>query len=515
MSIKVLAGEVERKRGIHYEFDTSDEPLGVGGTGKVFRGKRVDEKTGMVQDVAIKFLYSDLSDNVIERARREANIQFRNDNLVEMYGFFEIEERDATGKSIMRYHVVSELLEGVMLDDLLQGKTVDHDGNEIPFAQKLYKDYLNDPIHFGIYVLKQVLSGVMVLHDAGYIHRDIDPTNIMITKDGRIKLIDFGIAKQLQALTTHDRSLTSVGQFIGKALYSAPELVLGDIKHQDRTTDIYALGILLFQFVVGRLPFEGDTPKVLEMQVHQKMPLGLVKQKALRQVIAKATAKKQSARYQTAAEFRVALEGLDINDGHGSDGLDRDFLLKKVLPALLALVLLGVLVYVLTKSEGNGAQDFPDGRPVENVDVDRYATAVSLLKSADTATKGLEILDSLVTAEHSDATYLMSRLYFKSKSLNDLYPDSIRLMQGKLQIPVNHEKAHELLLKTVELDPDNYQALYELGCDYLGGQSRTTAVERDLDVAESYFNSALQYAEGDSYYEELIEDKLSRCRLFK
>lgn len=112
-----LQGELERQKHIYYEFDSNDKPLGEGGMGKVYKGACIDERTGVAKDVAIKFMFSDLPEQAIERARREASIQLRNDNLVEMLGFIETTERNVMGEVVKRYHVVSELLEGVMLDD--------------------------------------------------------------------------------------------------------------------------------------------------------------------------------------------------------------------------------------------------------------------------------------------------------------------------------------------------------------------------------------------------------------
>ena len=199
MAIKKLQGERERQEGIYYEFDTQGTLLGEGSTGYVFHGKKVTEATGETHDVAIKFLYNDLSEESIERARREANIHLRNDNLIEMLGFFEIDEDD-NGIPVKRYHVVSELLTGVMLSDLMHGKTTDSDGHEIPFARELYNEYLDNPYRFTVFVIQNVLAGLMALHDAGYLHRDIDPDNIMITTDRHVKLIDFGIAKKFKNL---------------------------------------------------------------------------------------------------------------------------------------------------------------------------------------------------------------------------------------------------------------------------------------------------------------------------
>lgn len=305
-----LQGEIEKKKNIYFEVDTSEPAIGEGGMGKVMSGVCVDMATKVSRPVAIKFLYDDLPPHAIERARREASIQLRNDNLIEMLGFVEVET--GNGNNIRKhYHVVSELLHGVSLSDIFEGKCADKDGNEIPFAQKLLKDYQTDSAHFAKIIVMNVLSGLIALHDAGYIHRDIDPSNIMITEDGHIKLIDFGIAKQVNKLTTNDRGLTTAGMFMGKAEYAAPELAMGDLKHQDQTTDIYAMGILLFQCIVGHVPFEGPSHVVLEKQLKKKIPLTLIKDRGLRKIIECATDKNQPVRYQTASQMRVAMEQLD------------------------------------------------------------------------------------------------------------------------------------------------------------------------------------------------------------
>ncbi len=351
MSILRLQGEVEKRNGIFYQVDSSQEPIGVGGMGQVFQGVCVNERTGAARPVAIKFMFDDLPAQAVERARREASIQLRNDNLVEMLGFIEIAEQTPSGV-VKHYHVVSELLTGVSLYDLFEGKTTDRNGEEVPYAVKLLQDYKNDPEHFAKIVVVNVLSGLMALHDAGYIHRDIDPSNIMVTSDGHIKLIDFGIAKQMNTLTTSDKSLTVAGKFMGKPEYAAPELALGDIQHQNQTTDIYAIGILLYQCIVGHTPFEGARHEILEKQLKVKIPLDVIKNKDLRTIIGKACEKKQELRFQTSAQMRAALEDPKTMQG----GLSKQ---KKIMLAVAAAVIVVVLAItgVIVKNKQEAAQE--------------------------------------------------------------------------------------------------------------------------------------------------------------
>ena len=295
-----------------------------------------------------------------------------------MLGFIEIDEQTPTGDVRKHYHVVSELLNGVSLDDILEGKTKDRNGQDVPFAVKMLQDYKNDPEHFAKTVVVSVLSGLMALHDAGYIHRDIDPSNIMVTSEGHIKLIDFGIAKQMNTLTTSDKALTVAGKFMGKPEYAAPELALGDINHQNQTTDIYAMGILLYQCIVGHTPFEGARHEILEKQIKNKLPLGAIKNKALRDIIATACEKKQELRYQTSAQMRVALENMS--------GVKRAMSTSKKMTiigvaAAVLLVLIGV--FAIVKSKQNAATEQAEQAVFEQQKTEFLATVNSKLETAD------------------------------------------------------------------------------------------------------------------------------------
>jgi len=503
-----LQGDAEQRRGIHYEIDTDMEPIGVGGMGQVFKGMMVNEQTGVSKPVAIKFMFDDLPPSAYERARREANIQLHNDNLVEMLGFLEIQEPDGFGSVKKHYHVVSELLEGVSLSDLLDGKTTDRYGKEVPYAVKLLQDYRNDSEHFARTVVMSVISGLMALHDAGYIHRDIDPTNIMVTSDGHIKLIDFGIAKQMNTLTTSDKSLTVAGKFMGKPEYAAPELALGDIKHQNQTTDIYAVGILLYQCVTGHTPFEGPSHEILQKQLKEKIPLSPIKNKALRNIIATACEKRQELRYQTSAQMRVALE--QIGQVKPSVASRNKWAIIGIAATVALLAIIGAL-FMMTGSEKEKKgidEETVSSQPVQQQE--NMASACAKLKDPATAKQGLAVLEKLAEGNDADAVYLLSRLYFVSEKADDLCPDSIRQMQQALSVGPDNGKAHSLLLRTIELEPANYYALYDLGCDFMGGVVRNKAVERDVERGYEYFEKAMQYASSahDDYYMKLIQQKL-------
>ena len=493
MSLIKLQGEKEKLQGIYYEFDANSTPLGEGGMGKVYRGRRINVYTHETRDVAIKFMFAGLPPNVIQRAEDEANIKIQHENLVEMMGFLAVESRMPNGVVSVRYHVVSELLIGVSLSDLLQGVVKDQFGNDIPYAQSLYKMYNTEPAKFAVTVIKKVLSGIMALHDSGYIHRDIDPSNIMVTKDGKIKLIDFGIAKKVDGLKTHDRNLTTAGQFMGKPQYAAPELIIGDLKNQNKPTDIYAIGILLFQLIVGHLPFEGPSNVVLNSHLHEKMPLRQVKDTTLRKIIERATNKDCTKRYTSAAEFRVALDSWRPK---GKDGID----LSKIWPfaagggALVAIIV--CLVIFWPKSNGEDPIPEPEeeiaGREVAQFSM--TAIRKELLNPSE-AKAGFKKLQTKADEGDAEALFILSRLYAVSSGSFTLHDDFVT-MQANLEGTVSRDpaKAHKLLLETVEKKPDSYPALYELACDYWEGESLTGGEPRNLRQAKELLDKAYKYA---------------------
>lgn len=517
-----IQGENERQKGIYYEYYPWDTPLGEGGMGKVYRGWLCNESTKQRREVAIKFLYSDLPTHVIARARREAAVQLRNDNLIEMLGFVETSDRDEIGQPVVRYHVISEYLHGVTLDKLLEGNVCDHKGNAIPFAQELYGKYLNDSYGFALTVIRNLLSGLMALHDGGYIHRDIDPSNIMVTSNGKIKLIDFGIAKKINGNNTKENSYTVDGQFIGKPKYAAPELVRGLVDSQNPTTDLYAVGILLYQLLIGKVPFDGEMAEVLEMQLTKNIPLYNVKQKQIKDVIKKATQKKRSQRYQSAAEFRVAVDKL-VPLQYPAKTLD----LKAIgITGGTAAAIIGVIIGIINLFESDNSvpdsnqHDFVaqtittdkkgDGPAQENISQQAsYNSAVSLLSNKDTAKEGLAMLESLADKKDYDSAFLLSRLYFDSpESVNvGTFSDSVARFRNNLGIIAQNKEAHRLLKRAVTLNSEDYRSLFELGCDY---KSKKRGATFNTDSAYIFLNKARQLAAkaGDKEYEQAIANRM-------
>ena len=568
----LIQSQENREDRIHYEVNPEMPPIGVGGMGQVFAGVMVNELSGRRRNVAIKFLFDDLPENILERARREASIRIQNENLVEMIDFVQIDENLSDGRTRPHYHVVSELLEGIMLHDLLNGKTTNTRGEEVDMARAMYLRSKSDRIGFSISIVKNLLSGVMALHDKGFIHRDIDPSNIMVCFDGKIKLIDFGIAKQLTTLSNTDQHLTVVGKFMGKASYAAPELVMGDIHHQNATTDIYAIGIVFFQLLTGRLPFEGASHEILDKQLHEKLPLKMIDNKSLRKIIEKATAKSQADRFQSAAEFRVALERFEKSaasksavqkavsatpapgassravkppkpqkpkkvrkkiDWKGVWAKSKQYVYYGCAACAVCVALIYSGKALKSHHEAKEAAARAEEVRKQEEKIKRIAELqVEVFDSSDPSAFKIDSLtqfkipsagaiiakaDSLYSIGSIEAVDSAIVLYnrvadkkYKSSAIAVLKLGSIYFDKGE------KEAAHQANLAAYQLDSTDYHILYELGEDYFIGVSRT-GEERSMDEAEKYYTSGLRYAEacGDSVYAGKFAARLERFQVRK
>lgn len=312
MNIIRVQGPEEISLGIHYEYDADSAPLGEGGMGKVFSARCIREEDGAYTPVAIKFIKHN-DDYILRKAITEASVQIAgpdgpiHPNVIRMWGFIRNMEYDSySGQNLLRNYIAMELLVGVGLDAMLHGKLVNKAGESVPLAQELYDFYQSETEKGAIRIMKEVLTGVSELHKAHFVHRDIDPSNVMITNDGHIKVIDFGIAKNLNR---QDKSYyvhtdeTMSGARMGKMAYAAPELITGKIELHNPSSDVYSLGIMMYQLLVGEVPFMGSEVEVMQAQLHTPVPVNRIANQDLRRIVKKATMKEQSLRYQDALEM--------------------------------------------------------------------------------------------------------------------------------------------------------------------------------------------------------------------
>jgi eukaryotic-like serine/threonine-protein kinase len=218
--------------------------IATGGCGTVYSA----EHRVLGRRAAVKVLHGSLatSPEMIERFVREARIvnRIRHPHIVDIYEFGELTDR--------RPYFVMELLTGSSL-----GVVVEQRGRLVPAQALAY--------------LEPVCDALAAAHAAGVVHRDLKASNVAVVKDGdapQVKLLDFGIAKLLRN-TPGERGLTAVGQRIGTPYAMSPEQIRGGAI--DARTDIYALGVLLFQLFTGRYPFMSDDPVEME-RLHVEAP---------------------------------------------------------------------------------------------------------------------------------------------------------------------------------------------------------------------------------------------------
>ncbi len=266
--------------------------LGVGGMGEVY----LAEDTRLGRKVAIKFLaekYSS-STNRLNRFVQEAKSAsaLNHPNIITIYEIGEFENK---------HFIATEFIEGETLHRRLKGKPLE--------------------IRFALEIAIQIASALEAAHDAGIVHRDIKPENVMIRPDGFVKILDFGIAKLTEKQTLNSESgkqenllvKTFPGMIMGTPQYMSPEQARG--LAVDERTDIWSLGIVLFQMLTGFVPFQGDTitdviVAILEREVPplehflSDFPL------ELEQFIKKSLKKNLSERYQTIKDFALDLKNL-------------------------------------------------------------------------------------------------------------------------------------------------------------------------------------------------------------
>jgi len=252
--------------------------IGRGATGTVFEA--VDALTG--EHVAVKILRTAMRANPVARQRflREVEAASRVDHpvIIKIYGWGEQEDLS---------YIVMEFVDGQPLSKLLS-----------PIAPF--------PLVATVRIVHQVASGLAAVHRAGLVHRDIKPDNIMVLKETTVKLSDFGVAK------FPDSAVTQAGELWGTLSYMSPEQVQGKL-NVDAQSDIFSLGVVLFELLSCRRPFDGDSigAALVRRIVEDPVPRVSTLKPGIPEVfdilIARALAKKPGDRY-TASEFAQALK---------------------------------------------------------------------------------------------------------------------------------------------------------------------------------------------------------------
>jgi serine/threonine-protein kinase len=260
--------------------------IATGGMGEVWRA----EDTVLDREVAVKVLKQEYADDPNFRARFEAEARnaaaLHHPNVASVFDFGELDDDDGSGHR--RPFLVMELVPGQPLSVLLRG------GEPMPPERASE-------------VVAQAADAIAAAHTLGIVHRDVKPANLLVTPDGTVKITDFGIARAADGA-----AITQTGQIVGTPHYISPEQAEGYPATQ--ASDIYALGVVLYECLAGQRPFARDTPiQVALAHIREDVPpLDDAVPARLRAIVDKALAKDPAARFASAGDLALALRGGDV-----------------------------------------------------------------------------------------------------------------------------------------------------------------------------------------------------------
>jgi len=326
------------------------EQIGMGGMARVFRV--LDHRLN--RQVAVKILREDLAEDAELRRRfheeSQAVAMLSHPNIVAVY--------DVSRSSDVEY-IVMELIDGITLKQYMQKK-----GNKLNWREAL---------HF----ITQIVKALGHAHSRGIIHRDIKPHNIMVLRDGSVKVADFGIARV--ASGGHS---TLTQEALGSVHYISPEQARGS--HIDARSDLYSAGVVLYEMITGRLPFEGDTPVSVAIQHINSIPLSPREidpaiPEALEAITMKAMAPDPDNRYLSADDMLADLEEFrknpNINFDYNVSGFqdDEDDVDKtQVLPTAASISRVGSRVREPERVQNRSRSNPPPRRREREEDEEEY-----------------------------------------------------------------------------------------------------------------------------------------------
>jgi eukaryotic-like serine/threonine-protein kinase len=303
--------------------------IGSGGMADVW----LAADTELDRQVALKVLHENFARDreFVERFRREASSAagLQHPNVVGVF------DRGRYGDT---YYIAMEFVDGSSLRDLVAAGMEPHEAVE---------------------VTRQVLDGAEFAHERGIVHRDLKPANVLIDRSGRTRVTDFGIAR------AGESEITQTGSVMGTAQYLSPEQAQG--MEVTAAADIYSIGVMLFEMLTGRVPFEGDNTVAIAMKQVSEQPvapstINPAVSPSLDAVVLRALAKDPANRFASAAEMRAALDAAEADPVSGFGATERFGAVPPpeeersrkwlwIALAVLGVLLVGLLIWLLTRGD--------------------------------------------------------------------------------------------------------------------------------------------------------------------
>jgi serine/threonine protein kinase len=422
------------------------EQLGEGGMAIVYKARDLH----LERDVAVKVIRTDIFGPVIlermlKRFQKEGRAlgKLTYPNIVPILNYG---EHDGTPYLVMPY------LPGGTLKDRMKKRM---------------------PYHEAIRLLTPIAQALAHGHELGIIHRDVKPSNILITSTGEPMLSDFGIAKILDAEET--RELTATGTGIGTPEYMAPEQGMGQV---DERSDIYALGIILYEMVVGRIPFQADTPMAILLKKNQDAlpsPRQFVPDlpQSVENVLIKALARDPNHRYQSMRNLVSALERLGRDESVTVDKLDtretasyeesRTVEMPYGRKSYTTWILAGVGGFIALVVCGIGAFAVSRLIPSDNhkTDSNSFESPVTFITPSDSNTHVAEIPTSILRATQLPFRYTDTPMTTPDEMVDNFGVAMRYVPAGTFSMGSNNGEADERPVHVVDL-PAFYIDKYEV-----------------------------------------------------